>query len=141
MTTIFKLTKSIDSDYLAAITLEGGVYFLETEEGELIGKKDFNNNINDTDGGSYVEENAILDLGFCYEYVPSSEEKKSGDKFKIRKFKKNSAVMSLSNKKFVEYLFKDQKMTLEKNLNNVWEKTLVLQNYRFGFFYWCWFLV
>ena len=129
MTTLFKLVPSPDWDYLAALSLEGNVAFIDTVKNSLIDKINFNTFQELPGGLSLKQENCVVNLGFCFDYIEDSKKKSNSDISK-RKFKKNAALMAINDSRFCEYLFLDKSKTYEKKLQNSWENLLILQNYR-----------
>lgn len=127
MKTLFKLVPSPDQDYLAVLSLEGEVFFIETEKNKLADRIDFNSSLELPGGMKIRQESSVLSLGFCFDYVEQKKKKKT---FNHRKFKKNSTLMSINNGTFCEYLFVDKSKTYERSLDSPWEQLLVLQNYR-----------
>lgn len=129
MHTLFKLVPSPDWDYLAVLTLEGEVVYLDPNNNKVIDRIDFNTS-KELPGGERVrQENCVINLGFCFDFV--EPKKKSPKKWlNLRKFKKNASVMAVNDASFCEYLFTDHCKTYQKHLDSVWENLLILQNYR-----------
>lgn len=143
MSTIFKLVKSYDEQYLAALTLEGEVIFIDPETEDVINLVDFNSEVTDKNGITYKEENTVLDLGFTlqsFKGIPQKTKKKSinnsGKKksknFLKRNFMQDSAVMTINNGTFSEFLIKDGTKTWLKKVPFKWEKILMLPNMEYG---------
>jgi hypothetical protein len=133
MTTIFKIITSPDYDYVALLTLEGDVIYLDSEKNKMVDKINFNT-FKELPGGESIKyENCVVNLGFCFDYVEPLS-KKSKSNINKRKFKKNASLMAITNSKFCEYLFTDHCKTYEKTLDSSWENLLILQNYRYDFY-------
>lgn len=141
MRTIFKLVKSYDEQYLAALTLEGEVIFIDTETETVLSVINFNTVVEKENGISYKEENTVLDLGFCLQNLKelsretkevSSKKRDSTKKqkknFLKRNFMQDSAVMTINNGTFSEYLIKENSKTWLKRVPYKWERILMLPN-------------
>ena len=129
MTTIFKIIPSPDWDYIALLTLEGEVLYIDSEKKKWVDKINFNTLREMPGGDPFKCENCVLNLGFCFDYVASLK-KNPKTSFNKRKFKKNASIMAVSNSMFCEYLFTDHCKTYQKSLESSWENLLILQNYR-----------